>query len=78
MTLEAFGSTGNFASGVAVVITLAYLAVQTRENTRERRQQAMHAGSEWNQLPHTHPDIARVDRAGRGDPAALSGEDRSA
>jgi len=34
MTLEALGNIGDFLGGLAVIATLAYLAVQVRQNTR--------------------------------------------
>ena len=33
--LEALGNLGDFVGGLAVVVTLAYLAVQVRQNTRQ-------------------------------------------
>ena len=38
MSLEALGNIGDFVGGVAVVVTLLYLAVQIRQNTRQVRQ----------------------------------------
>ena len=33
MTFEAFGNVGDFIGGIGVVITLAYLALQIRQNS---------------------------------------------
>ena len=37
MTLNELGSLGEFMSGLAVVVTLVYLAIQIRHNTRAVR-----------------------------------------
>ena len=38
MNLEALGNIGDFVGGIAVVVTLIYLAVQIRQNTRQVQQ----------------------------------------
>ncbi len=38
MTLEDLGNLGDFVGGAAVIVTLVYLAVQIRQNTRMLRQ----------------------------------------
>ena len=43
MTLNELGSLGEFISGLAVVVTLIYLAVQIRHNTRAVRSSMHHA-----------------------------------
>ena len=35
MTLEDLGNIGDFVGGIGVVVTLAYLAIQVRQNTRQ-------------------------------------------
>jgi hypothetical protein len=40
MTWDAIGAIGDFVSGVGVIVTLGYLAVQIRSNTRELRGEA--------------------------------------
>ena len=39
MTLETLARIGEFAGAIAVVVTLAYLAIQVRQNNRETRAQ---------------------------------------
>jgi hypothetical protein len=43
VTLNELGSLGEFISGIAVVVTLIYLAVQIRHNTRAVRSSMHHA-----------------------------------
>ena len=43
MTLEDLGNVGEFLGGVAVVVSLLYLAVQIRQNTRSVRRSAYQA-----------------------------------
>ena len=45
MTIRELGSLGEFVSSVAVLITLVYLALQTRQNTR-----AVYAATELEML----------------------------
>jgi hypothetical protein len=40
MDLEALGNLGDFLGGIGVVITLLYLAIQIRQNTRQMRMDA--------------------------------------
>lgn len=42
MSVQDWGAIGELVSGVAVVITLVYLAVQIRQNTRAMRVQSLH------------------------------------
>lgn len=43
MNLEVLGNLGDFVGGIAVVLTLIYLAVQIRENTKEVRNNTVQA-----------------------------------
>ncbi|MBW2493425.1 MAG: hypothetical protein JRE43_01640 [Deltaproteobacteria bacterium] len=43
MTLDQLGNLGEFISGLAVVVTLVYLAIQIRHNTRAVRSSMHHA-----------------------------------
>ena len=43
MTLEDLGNIGEFVAAIAVVISLIYLAVQIRQNTRSVRASSYHA-----------------------------------
>lgn len=37
MTLAELGALGKFVGGIAVILTLVYLAVQIRQNTKQMR-----------------------------------------
>ena len=68
MNLQDLGSLGEFISGVAVVVSLVYLAVQIRQNSRESRA-ATYQGlsslfvSTINNVA-SNPELARVYNAG--------------
>jgi hypothetical protein len=50
MDLEAFGSIGDFVGGIGVIVSLLYLAVQIRQNTKAVRSSSYHQAAEqtWN------------------------------
>lgn len=66
--LDALGNLGAFIGGIAVVITLIYLAIQVRQNTRAIRvasmQSSMLAAQNIGILPVQDRDLARVIRVG--------------
>ena len=83
--LEALGNLGDFLGGIAVLVTLAYLAVQMRHNTRLIRESAQLARAHALASNETrsillsiaqHGDLTRVFRQGLTDYASLEGEDR--
>jgi hypothetical protein len=61
MTIAELGSIGEFIGSIVVLITLIYLAIQVRQNTRHVQAQMGHDG--W--LANTHDEIAKF-----GDEAA--------
>lgn len=63
MTIAELGSVGEFVGSIVVLITLIYLAVQVRQNTRHVQAQMGHDG--W--LANTHDEIAKF-----GDNAAAT------
>jgi hypothetical protein len=73
--LDALGNLGDFIGGIAVVITLIYLAVQVRQNTRAIRvatmQSSMLAAQSIGNLPAQDRDLARVVRVGLTTPDEL-------
>lgn len=73
--LEALGNIGSFVGGVAVVISLIYLAAQIRHNTRATRlaamQSAMLASQNVGILPVGDRDLARIVRVGLTTPDEL-------
>jgi len=78
--LDALGNIGDFLGGMGVVITLIYLAVQIRQNTRSSRtesyQAAVAAISDWTRTVGTEPASCRILEAGSRDFEALSPEER--
>jgi hypothetical protein len=73
--LEALGNIGDFVGGIAVILTLIYLAVQIRDNTRSTRlvamQSAMLSAQNVGKLPAQDRDLARVVRVGLAAPDDL-------
>ncbi len=67
-TLEALGNVGDFVGGIAVIVTLAYLAVQIFRSTRATRaatlQQWVAMAATVNSTLSASPDFARLYRAG--------------
>jgi hypothetical protein len=78
MSLSDFASIGTLVSGIAVVISLAYLALQIRQNTRHQRasmQQGRAARTVDLLLRTAEPDMARAILRGRmADPAVEAEE----
>ena len=56
MTISELGSLGEFIGSIAVLITLIYLAVQVRQNTRHAQAQMGHDG--W--LANTQDETAKL------------------
>jgi len=77
--LEALGNLGDFLGGIAVVITLIYLAFQIRENSRSTRlaamQSTMLAAQNIGRLPAQDRNLARVVRVGMHDPDDLDADE---
>ncbi|MBW2241516.1 MAG: hypothetical protein JRH01_05975 [Deltaproteobacteria bacterium] len=71
---------GEFLAAIATLVTLVYLALQIRQNTRATRSASHHAITEAlnqsNRLVTGDPDVARIWVAGKADRGALSDEDR--
>ncbi len=72
-------SIGSFVSGVAVLASLVFVAVQMRQNTLAVRAAASQAESliywQINQTVVTHADVARLWRCGCADPDSLTDDD---
>ena len=62
--LDTLANVGEFLGGVAVIVTLIYLAIQTRANMRASRAQALSTWTTAAQLEKevlfTNPDFARL------------------
>jgi hypothetical protein len=80
MSLEDLGNIGEFVAAVAVVVSLVYLAVQIRQNSRWLRASIVQAvaGSfmDFNQTVAANPQLMRVYQIGLEDFARLSEEER--
>jgi hypothetical protein len=75
---EALGAIGDFVSGVAVLATLAYLLIQTRQSTEQLRQNteatrnaafeaSQAAGTRFRELLITNPEAAELFERGTRD-----------
>ena len=77
--LDALGNIGDFVGGIAVIVTLIYLAVQVRHNTRSTRlasmQSTMLAAQNVAILPAQDRDLARVVRVGLTTPDELDADE---
>jgi hypothetical protein len=80
VSLEDLGNIGDFIGGVAVVVSLMYLAFQIRRNTlyiqASTIQSATEAATEIMELMARDPDVLRLFQAGTHDFEALSEFDR--
>ena len=87
MNWQELGSIGEFVSGIAVVVSLVYLAFQIRQNTRQINEntKAAQASAFDSSITHTfmarqtileNADVARIYLEGSNNPDSLSEEDR--
>ncbi len=80
MTLQDLGAIGEFIGGIAVVITLVYLAVSIRQNTKSVRastyQAILDSSRSDTELLLVHPHLERVYRVGRRNPEKLNDDER--
>ena len=80
MTMQDLGGIGEFIGGIAVVITLVYLAVQIRQNTKSVRastyQAILDSSRSDTELLLVHPHLERVYRVGRRNPEKLNDDER--
>ena len=85
--LEALGNLGDFVGGLAVVVTLVYLAVQVRQNTVQLRKNVdsaqLSARAENNEAMSRFrsqivgsPSVASIFLKGRSDRGSLTPEER--
>ena len=80
MTIVELGALGEFVAAIAVVITLIYLALQIRQNTRATRAASFHAITD--SFNHVNislaqtPDLARIWLAGATERSSLSDEEK--
>jgi hypothetical protein len=86
MNLDALGNIGDFVGGIAVVVTLLYLATQIRQNTRQVTQSVELARAQTirgsNDIQQSlvaiaqDSELARIFLAGLSEYSSLSGEER--
>jgi len=80
MSLEDLGNIGEFVGAIAVVLSLIYLAVQIRQNTKTVRtstyQEVLDYSSRFNELVLANPHIERIWRVGRFDFDQLTEDER--
>ena len=79
MNWDAIGAVGEILGAVAVLITLAYLAVQIRQNTRSITtsvyESAMSGFNEVNRYVGASADLSSIFRRGSVDPSSLNEEE---
>ena len=77
---QLLGNYGEFLGSIAVVVTLGYLVVQIRQNTRSTNSNNNHnvmmAFNSFNQVLFANPDVARIYYAGLASPQSLSLHER--
>lgn len=80
MNWDAIGAMSEFTGAVAVVITLIYLAIQIRQNTRAIRLDTGHAITEEFRsmfaLMAENKELAELVHRAASDPACISGADK--
>lgn len=80
MTLSDVAALGEAIGGIAVLVTLVYLALQTRQNTEALRRalgrDVAEDANAWRYRIVENPEIAEIFRQGLRDPEALSANDR--
>jgi hypothetical protein len=76
MSIDTLGNLGDFMGGLAVIVSLVYLARQIRQNTRMLRASALSSTTDtyvaFNHLLGSDPLAARVFQIGLEDFAALA------
>ena len=80
MDLTQLANLGEFVGGVAVLLTLIYLAAQIRQNTRSVEAAALDSSanilSAVRQSVYENSEVAHIYHAGMADPDQLSEEER--
>jgi hypothetical protein len=80
MSLEDLGNIGEFVGAIGVIVSLIYLAVQIRQNTRSSRaasyQAAVTSISDLMREIGADPDLARIVAGGASDPGLLTANEQ--
>ena len=81
MNWDAVGAVGDVVGALAVVITLIYLAVQTRQNTEAVRHAftrgVMEDANAWRFRIVENPELSELFRNGLRDPESLNANDKN-
>ena len=81
MTLQDWGAIGELVGGVAVIVTLVYLAVQIREYRRGMSSATFHTTmqgfNQLNTMLGADPSLAEILEHGAQDPASLNPKEQS-
>ena len=79
--LDDLGNIGDFLGGLSVIVTLIYLAIQIRQNTKSSRgqsyQAAVSAVSDWSREVGMNAESCRVLQVGSMDLESLSDLERA-
>jgi hypothetical protein len=79
MNWEAIGAVGETVGALAVLVTLVYLAMQIRQNTKSVQAAAVDSAnsqvSKIREVIFSDADVANMYRRGNEDPASLSEDD---
>lgn len=80
MSIQELGSLGEFIAALATIVTLAYLAIQVRQNTRALRsstfQDVSGGMNQISQAIATHPELSTLLVSGGEGLTALTAEER--
>ena len=87
-SLQDLGNIGEFVGAIGVVISLIYLAIQIRHNTRQMEEQtkavrvealdeAVRSYSEHRRYPIEHPELQELYGRGQQDVDGLTDEEKS-
>ena len=81
MTIQDWGAIGELIGGVAVIVTLVYLALQIRQNTRAIRLSTGHDVTEefrgMFELIASHGDLAEIINKSAGEDITVSGAEKT-
>ena len=79
MSLEQLANIGEFVSGIAVLVSLIYLAIQIRQNTKSVRAQSElemnQRFADWHGRANDNPDLSRIWDAAADNHEDMSEED---
>lgn len=77
---QLLGNYGEFVGAIAVFVTLVYLSVQVRQNTRSTNSNNNHnvmmAFNSFNEAVFASPDLTRIYYAGLASPEALESQEQ--